>query len=523
MDVIGVFVDAVVVVTDDGDGVFLGDDVGDLAGDDVELDIDEGAEWAIADIAIDAGVHVVEEHEAIGAEQFAGSLCLGASDVAQRRLAEPVGDLAELAGGGDDDDGAHAGRGECGDGAAGEDRLVVGVRVHEDHRVGAVRVHGCESVKVDHNNQDSTPGLRRSPWPIVCALVDVAVEALQALLPALLFLLAAVPFSDLMGRLGFFDALSELVLHRSRNGVPVWLLWTIAGVTTIGLNLDTTIVLLTPTYWRLARRSDADPVAVALIPLLLAAFTSSVLPVSNLTTLIAVERTGASLGEVVGALAIPSLAAAVVGWLAFARRHAVRLEAMPQHRLRHVDQRALRIGALIVSFVLVGFVAGESFGVPAWCVLVAADIALVAVVRHVPWRSLPIVAALQVAIAGVVVALVVPDSVGQWVASRQGASGAIVAALGGSLSANVVNNLPATLAGLGDGATISPGTWGWLLGVNAGAAFLPIASLANILWLRIVGEHGASVPWRRYVAMVVPVAAPAFVAAVAALGIMNYS
>ncbi len=47
-------------------------------------------------------------------------------------------------------------------------------------------------------------------------------------------------------------------------------LWLLAAATTVVLNLDTTVVLLTPLYLRLARRVGVDPLPLAAIPLLLA-------------------------------------------------------------------------------------------------------------------------------------------------------------------------------------------------------------------------------------------------------------
>jgi Na+/H+ antiporter NhaD/arsenite permease-like protein len=46
---------------------------------------------------------------------------------------------------------------------------------------------------------------------------------------------------------------------------------------------------------------------------------------------------------------------------------------------------------------------------------------------------------------------------------------------------------------------------------------LPIGALANLLWLRIVRAEGVEVGLRRYVGTVVPIALPAFAAAVVVL------
>ena len=169
--------------------------------------------------------------------------------------------------------------------------------------------------------------------------------------PALAFLLAGVPLAALLERLGFFDAVVSSIAARV-GSVSVLVLWVLAAATTVVLNLDTTVVLLTPLYLRLARRAGADPVAVALVPLLLASLASSVLPVSNLTTLIAAQQFHLGAAQVAGHLALPSLAASTAGWLVYRRRHPTTLACPPgpapdrtgaAHRRRGGGRRAGRL------------------------------------------------------------------------------------------------------------------------------------------------------------------------------------
>src|SRR5690242_20654137 len=150
-------------------------------------------------------------------------------------------------------------------------------------------------------------------------------DQLAELAPALAFLLAAVPLATLLDRLGFFRA-SATRLAAGPRGTSVLALWVLAAATTVVLNLDTTIVLLTPLYVRIARRAGADPLAIALVPLLLASLASSVLPVSNLTNLVVAEHVDLTAGTLVAHLGLPSLAAVAVGWWGYARRHPTRLD-----------------------------------------------------------------------------------------------------------------------------------------------------------------------------------------------------
>lgn len=338
-----------------------------------------------------------------------------------------------------------------------------------------------------------------------------ASEALATVAPALAFLLVGVPLAALLDELGLFDAVAGLLEHRVRE-VPVLALWVLAAATTMVLNLDTTIVLLTPLYVRLARRAGADPMSFALIPLLLAAFASSVLPISNLTTLIVTEQLDLSVAEVVGHLALPSLAAVVVGWFAYRRRHPQHLVSAPAGPL---DLTPLRLGVPVVAALLLGVTVGPSFGVAPWMVVLVADLVLVVGVRRVPWRAVPVGTAVGVGALAAVVGAVVSPALLDGVRSAAGPAAATGVTLVATATANVINNIPATLV-MVDGAT-SPttGVWAWLLGVNAGAVLVPIGALANLLWLRIAREEELVVDFRAYLRAVVPVAVPALLAALA--------
>jgi arsenical pump membrane protein len=341
-------------------------------------------------------------------------------------------------------------------------------------------------------------------------------DQLASLWPALAFLLAGVPLAALLDRLGLFDAVAVWLGNRSGDrGMPVGALWVLAAATTVALNLDTTVVLLTPLYLRLAKRAATeDPLALAVVPLLLAGFASSVLPVSNLTNLIVADRVHAGVVAFVTHTALPSVAATATGWWAYRRRFPTRLGAVEP---AVPDRFALAVGGSVVAGVLVGFVAGPEVGVAPWAVAAAADVVLVGVTRSVPWRTLPVATAVAVAGLGAVVAVVGPASALRATLVHAGPVAVVGIAAAGATLANLVNNLPALLAALDGVHRSSWGLWAWLVGVNVGAVLLPVGALANLLWLRLLRRSGVAVGLRRYVAVVAPIAVPAMAAAVLTL------
>lgn len=340
---------------------------------------------------------------------------------------------------------------------------------------------------------------------------------LELIAPALAFLCLAVPLAVLLDESGCFTSLAAWVAGRTRQ-VPVLALWVLAAVTTAVLNLDTTVVLLTPLYLRLAAAAGAEPLPLALVPLFLAGFASSFLPVSNLTTLVAAERLDLGTGDVLAHLGPMSLAACAAGWLAYRRRWPVRLDV---RAVAPPDRHALVVGTVTVAVLLAGFLAGPRVGVAPWVVVAVVDVALVAHLRRVPWRSVPWRTAAGVAVLAAAVSLAgVGGPLARWIEASSGAGVAVVV-LVATGAANAVNNLPALLVPLEHVHRASWGTWAWLAGVNTGAVLLPIGALANLLWRRVAAEEGVRVELRTYVDAVAGVALPALAAAAATLALQS--
>ena len=331
--------------------------------------------------------------------------------------------------------------------------------------------------------------------------------------PALAFLCLGVPYAALLDRLGSFDAaVTWLGARTDSRGLRTAALWTVAAVVTALLNLDTTIVLLTPIAVRLARRTDTDPVVVAAVPLLLSGLASSFLPVSNLTTLIVQGRTDVTTLDVLTTLGPAGMVAVVGGWLVFRRRAPRHLDTGPPSE---PDPVALRLGVTVVSLTVVGFVLGPWIGLQPWMVLLVVDAVLVTYLRWMPWRDIPIGTALAVG-ALVVVASVLGVGPGTWM-SGEGVGPAATSALVGAGTANLINNLPATVVGLGSITSMTDGSWGWLWGVNAGSLLLPWGTLATVLWWRVLRSEDVAIDLRTYLRTVVPVALPAFLAGTAVM------
>ncbi|HEY1281964.1 MAG TPA: SLC13 family permease [Acidimicrobiales bacterium] len=356
-------------------------------------------------------------------------------------------------------------------------------------------------------------------FPVAAAITTVAVgvlgpvdawDAVEPLLAPIAFLLLAVPLAVLLDELDVFHALARVAGGR-HVAAGMWLV-TAAAVAV--LNLDAAVVLCTPLAITVARRWQLDPVAMAFQPALLACLASSALSVSNLTNLIAVDQGRLSPLELTAHMAVPTVVACLVGYLGW--RFAFRdRQLVPAVRTRPspTTARPLVIGGVVLTVLLVGFLAGGAAGVAPWVVVAVVDVALVGLVGRVPLEAVPWGTA-AVAAGLAVVASAAADRAGlaHWLVH----DGVWAQALSGAAGANLLNNLPAFLVALphtsGSSQTIA-----LLIGVNLGPVVLVTGSLAGLLWLESSRRAGLALGARDYARVGLVAGVPALLAAVGVL------
>ncbi len=133
--------------------------------------------------------------------------------------------------------------------------------------------------------------------------------------PILSFVVCLTVVAELSSALGVFALLARVAARLARGSVlALWLLVVLVGVAaTAVLSLDTTAVLLTPLVLALAAQLDLDRELFALTAVWLANTASLLLPVSNLTNLLAVGRLPAGGASGFAALSwAPALACVLV-------------------------------------------------------------------------------------------------------------------------------------------------------------------------------------------------------------------
>ena len=180
-----------------------------------------------------------------------------------------------------------------------------------------------------------------------------------------------------------------------------------------------------------------------------------------------------------------------------------------------MNRRALAVGGSAIALFLVLLVAGGLAGIPAWVATLAAIVFLALFTHDIPWRRVPVgtvVLASGLAIVAAGLAAAFPHLFES--ASHGGFRGFGT----GVLSADVLNNLPATLVTLPH-ITRTAAVWPLLFGLNTGPLLIMTGSLAGLLWQASARATGVHVSARQYSRVGVMVGVPAMVAGMLVLSL----
>ncbi|WP_426512461.1 SLC13 family permease [Dactylosporangium sp. McL0621] len=347
--------------------------------------------------------------------------------------------------------------------------------------------------------------------------------------PTVGFLAAVLLLSYLAEAHGVFAYIGDRAARHSR-GRPKRLLGAVfaaAALVTAALSLDATVVLLTPVVFTAALRIRARPEPHVYACTHLANSASLLLPVSNLTNLLAFAASGLGFATFAGLMAAPWLAVIGVEYLILRRFFAADL-AVASDPPAAEPVGAPRYALVVLALTLAGFAAGQPLGVhPAFAAVAGAAALAVPLVRA---RKLALPAAIRAANPafcafvfglGVVVLAVREHGLGALVDTLTpgGASFLGLLAVAGlaALLANVLNNLPATLVLL-PAVQHNPGLLlAVLIGVDVGPNLTYVGSLATLLWRQILHARDAAPSVAQFLRLGLLTVPAALVAAVAAL------
>lgn len=335
-----------------------------------------------------------------------------------------------------------------------------------------------------------------------------AIKSLDEIGPLLIFLVAIIVLAELTKEAQVFDAIATrmAVLGRGNYAALFFLCTAFASFVTIFLNLDTTAVLLTPVMLALAPRARIAALPLAMTTIWLANTASLLLPVSNLTNLLGMDKIGLDTQEFAARMWAPQIASIAVTmaflWAFYWRRGERRDLRYTPPVLEPVADRVLfsaASGGCLLFIVLLLLKTHVAIAATAAAAIIVTAFVLRARERLtwslIPWQLIIFVTGLF---------LVVPtlsahglNTLMTWMIGAEG-DPYRTAAVGAGLS-NAINNLPAYWA---VEAVIPPADQDRLLallvGTNVGPVITPWASLATLLWFESCRRHEVRVPMRRF-------------------------
>jgi arsenical pump membrane protein len=360
-------------------------------------------------------------------------------------------------------------------------------------------------------------GLPEAVFAVPAALVVIATGAISiadvvaevALLgPVVGFLAAVLVLAQLCDVEGLFRACGAWMARAAawRPGRLLVQVFVTASVITAVLSLDATVVLLTPVVFATAARLGARAKPHVYACTHLSNTASLLLPVSNLTNLLAFAASGLSFTRFAGLMALPWIVAVVVEYAVFRWFFAADLAVVAGVGAGDAERPEWPLFTVVVVVAtLVGFVLASAVGIaPVWAAVVGAVVLAARTLAR--RRTTPAAIARAAAIPflgfvlalGIVVRAVVDNGLaaglGQLVPDGTGLAALLGMAALAAVLANLVNNLPAVLVLLPLAAPAGPGAvLAVLLGVNIGPNLTYAGSLATLLWRRIVRAHDTDV------------------------------
>jgi arsenical pump membrane protein len=390
---------------------------------------------------------------------------------------------------------------------------------------------------------------RLLPGPVVAAVgalallaagivgAHQALHAIRQLGPTIGFLAALLVLADGCRREGLFAALGEVLARRSRGDQQrlLALVFAAASAVTILLGLDATVVLLTPVVLVCAARLRAEPRAPSYACVHLANSASLLLPVSNLTNLLAFRASGLSFSRFGALMLLPTSWAVAVDWIVL-RRLVPRGDAPDRADLGGTLQGERPEGVAgfplaVLTLTLIGFLASSLLGIaPVWIATAGAMLITLPALRSPVQTGRELVVAVQpgfiVFVFGLAVIVAAVGAHGLQSVIRQilpVTSGAhpslpalLLIATVAAVVANLVNNLPATLLLIPVAAAHGVGpVLAVLVGVNIGPNLTEVGSLATLLWRRALAADGASLPLREFAVLGALTVPPALIGATA--------
>jgi len=377
--------------------------------------------------------------------------------------------------------------------------------------------------------------------------------------------LSMVFISAFLDITGIFEYFARLALRfaRSDGRRLFFSLYCTVSVLTIFTSNDIIILTFTPFVYYFAREADLNPVPYLVAEFFAANTWSMMLYIGNPTNIVIASAFDLRFLQYTAWMFLPTVTAGAVNagmlYVLFRReitKPIVRRDDIdPSAAI--TDRSGAVIGGIMLACCVVGLAIAPYLHLEMWLVALCFALALMAALlirglagfradarpgqvrgieavpvtlRRMPWAIVPFVLSLFVTVEALHV-YGVTASVGRFFHGPGTGSGAftsLVHGIGSALSANVLNNIPMTVAfthvmsGL-SGRPLLGAALATAVGSNLGANITPIGALAGIMWMSILRQKGCPLSFGRFMLYGVLITPLALIACLAVLALELYT
>ena len=348
---------------------------------------------------------------------------------------------------------------------------------------------------------------------------------------------------------GFFEYAARLAL-RSAKGNPKRLFFSLyltVSVLTIFTSNDIIILTFTPFIYYFTRNARLDPVPYLIAEFFAANTWSMMLYIGNPTNIVIATAYDITFTQYLAWMFLPTIAAgatnAALLYLIFRKKidrpFAPHQDIDPASAL--TDRTGAILGVSLLALCIVALAVAPYIGFEMWPVALAFAIGLMIILvirdsymamlrritrwqnlavgrtmQRIPWSIIPFVGALFITVEALRI-YGITDLVGSNLQSLAGSgpfSIVFVYGISSALAANVLNNIPMTVASISvmrplvGTPALLPAAFAVAIGSNLGANITPLGALAGIMWMSILSRRRFKITFAmfvRYGLMVTPV------------------
>ncbi len=352
----------------------------------------------------------------------------------------------------------------------------------------------------------------------------------------LILFLSMVFLSIYLDTTGFFEYCARLALRSAKSsGVRLFLaFYAVVSLLTIVTSNDIIILSFTPFIYYFTKRAEVDPTPYLVAEFFGANTWSIMLYIGNPTNIVMASAFGLDFFEYFRWMVLPTLAAGAASLalllLIFRRRIAAPIRPQPDIDPRQAitDLPGAVFGVVMLFSCIATLAVAPVLGLPMWEValgfavallvaLLVRDVsaavrrvqhlpALVPSVRRMPFEIVPFVLAMFISVEALRAYAITADF-GSVLGTLAGGSESACVLLFGfasALSANLVNNIPMTVAFVPVVQTLTPALhlpaiYATVVGSNLGATITPLGALAGIMWIGLLREKQVTISFRSFI------------------------